>query len=290
MALQHLPAQDRLTDSRYTVTALEPFGTVITANEPGVHLRDLPVAPLRSLARGTHLVLLRGFDTFITPEGLSAYCESWGQLGQWPFGTVLDLVEKDDPDDHIFDHSYMPMHWDGMYREQVPEFQVFQCVRAPGRDNGGETTFSNTTRVLEHTDPDIVARWTKVTGTYRRKMEFYDSVTVSPIVTTHPVHGAGVIRYNEPVNPDGGEFVNHPDLEFSGLPADEMEQVHTSLRAALYDPANFYAHTWRTGDLVIADNYTLLHGRNGFTAQAPRHLRRVHVLGDPPLNNPGLRR
>jgi L-tyrosine isonitrile desaturase/decarboxylase len=39
---------------------------------------------------------------------------------------------------------------------------------------------------------------------------------------------------------------------------------------------------------VIADNYTLLHGRTAFTVKVPRHLRRVHVLGDPPLDNPAL--
>jgi L-tyrosine isonitrile desaturase/decarboxylase len=111
---------------------------------------------------------------------------------------------------------------------------MFQCVSAPGLSNGGETTFSHTTRVLEHTDPDVVARWSLVTGTYRRKMEFYDSIAISPIITTHPVHGAGVIRYNEPVDLDKGEFINHPDLEFTGLPQDQLEQVRTSLRTALY--------------------------------------------------------
>ncbi|MGH3312603.1 MAG: hypothetical protein ACRDP3_18815 [Streptomyces sp.] len=41
--------------------------------------------------------------------------------------------------------------------------------------------------------------------------------------------------------------------------------------------------------VVIADNYTLLHGREAFTSRAPRHLRRVHVLGEPALENPALR-
>ncbi|MEU7142276.1 L-tyrosine/L-tryptophan isonitrile synthase family protein [Nocardia sp. NPDC046473] len=276
--------------SRHEITAIEPFGVAIQPAEPGQQISDISVESLRSLVRKHHLVLLRGFDSFGNADELSTYCARWGTVSEWPFGTVLELVEHDDPEDHIFDHSYVPLHWDGMYREQVPEFQVFHCVTAPGRHDGGETMFSNTTEVLAHADSETVALWSKVTGTYRRKMEYYDSVTVSPIVTAHPDHDTPVIRYNEPTDAADTDFVNHPDLEFSGLPDDLLAQVHSSLRAALHDRAHRYSHAWQSGDLVIADNYTLLHGRNAFTSHAGRHLRRVHVLGDPPLDNPGLLR
>ncbi|MBV9844010.1 MAG: TauD/TfdA family dioxygenase [Kutzneria sp.] len=281
---------DPLSQNHYEVNANEPFGVSIRATRSGRHVNDLSVDLLRFLVRQHHLLLLRDFEVFDGPASLSAYCERWGTVSTWPFGTVLELVEHDDPSDHIFDHSYVPMHWDGMYREQIPEFQIFHCVSAPGEGNGGETVFSNTTGVLARCDPDTVTLWSKVTGIYRRKMEFYDSVTTSPIVTVHPVHGAQVIRYNEPVAAEDRDFVNHPDLEFIGVSAEELTRVHSRLKAALYDPADCYAHSWQTGDIVITDNYTLLHGRNPFTSKAPRHLRRVHVLGDPPMDNPGLAR
>ncbi|RLV10448.1 pyoverdine biosynthesis protein PvcB [Streptomyces griseocarneus] len=274
--------------SSYDISPISPFGLALRATEVGISVTDIPIGTLRPFVQQHHLVLLRGFETFSEPDELSAYCARWGELSVWPFGTVLELVEKERPEDHIFDSSYMPMHWDGMYREQIPEFQVFQCVHAPGAGNGGETTFSHTTAVLENTDPAVVERWSKVTGTYHRAMEFYDSVTVAPVVDAHPVHGAPVIRYNEPTAADDAGFVNHPDLSFSGLPDKEIAAFHRDLRAALYDPAHLHAHSWETGDLVITDNYTLLHGRNGFTSGAPRHLRRVQVLGNPPLDNPGL--
>ncbi|GHF67350.1 hypothetical protein GCM10010218_56040 [Streptomyces mashuensis] len=267
---------------------LEPFGVALHAPRPGTPVDAIPVAALRSLTRDHHLVLLRGFDGFAGPEEMSAYCAQWGELSVWPFGTVLDLVEREQPEDHIFAAGHMPMHWDGMYREHVPEFQVFHCVQAPGAGNGGETTFSHTTAVLRDAGPDTVARWSQVTGTYHRAMEYYDSTTVAPVVDAHPVHGAPVIRYNEPTDAGDDSFVNHPDLTFTGLPADELDAFHRELRAALYDPAHLYAHAWRTGDVVLTDNHTLLHGRNAFTSGAPRHLRRVQVLGTPPLVNPGL--
>lgn len=264
------------------------FGALVEAGSPQERLADLPVGELRELARTHHLLLLRGFQGPADAEELTAYCARWGEISMWPFGAVLELVEHENPDDHIFDHRHVPLHWDGMYRPQVPEFQLFHCVSAPGEDQGGGTVFSQTSAVLRDADPAARELWEQVSGTYRRRTEFYDSVAVSPVVTAHPGTGEPVIRYNEPVAADD-EFINHPDLEFSGVPADRLPEFHDGLKRALRAPAHSYTHRWRTGDLVVTDNYTLLHGREAFTSRAPRHLRRVHVLGDPPLDNPALR-
>ena len=68
----------------------------------------------------------------------------------------------------------------------------------------------------------------------------------------------------------------------------DVARVHQTLRESLYAPENFYAHEWQEGDVVVADNFSLLHGREAFETKAPRHLRRVHVLSNPPLDNPRL--
>ncbi|OEU92228.1 pyoverdine biosynthesis protein PvcB [Streptomyces abyssalis] len=267
---------------------LAGFGAVLEAASPEKRLEDLPVAELRELVRDHHLLLLRGFSPFADAHELAAYCTLWGEISMWPFGAVLELTEHENPGDHIFDHRHVPLHWDGMYRPQVPEFQLFHCVSAPGEDQGGGTVFSQTSAVLRDADAGTRALWERARGTYRRKMEFYESTAVSPVVTAHPVTGEPVIRYNEPVAADD-EFINHPDLEFDGVPEARLEEFHRTLSSALRAPGYAYTHKWRTGDLVVADNYTLLHGREAFTSRAPRHLRRVHVLGDPPLENPALR-
>src|SRR5262249_10480499 len=121
-----------------------------------------------------------------------------------------------------------------------------------------------------------------------RKMEFYNSQTISPIIDFHPRRGFPVIRYNEPPREGYGQFVNPPILEFTGAGSNEIIEFHRTLRDALYSPETFYAHEWWEGDLVVADNFSLLHGREAFETKASRHLRRVHVLGNPPLDNPRL--
>ena len=270
----------------YRSAQLAPFGVLVTAESVSGDVHDLDIDMLREQFEREHLIVLRGFRTFGGAEDFAAYCECFGAISVWPFGKVLELVERNNPEDHIFDNNYVPLHWDGMYRPQVPEFQIFHCVSAPREGQGGRTTFANTMLALEHAPASSRALWSKVTGTYQRKMEFYDSTTVSPIITEHPRRGYPVIRYNEPPSAGFGTFVNPPTLAFDGT--DDVGALHRTLRDALYAQSNFYAHTWSQGDIVIADNYSLLHGREAFTTKAPRHLRRVHVLGSPPLDNPAL--
>lgn len=273
---------------KFRVTKNNPFGLIIQAQHANYDVHELNVNELRQLIWRERLIVLRGFRTFTDANELSSYCELFGEISVWPFGKVLELVERNNPEDHIFDNNYVPMHWDGMYRQQVPEFQIFHCVKAPDPGQGGRTTFSNTVSALENTPSKTKDLWKKVTGIYERTMEFYNSKTVSPIIDSHPLRGYSVIRYNEPPSEGFGVFVNPPTLEFTGISSDEVNEFHTTLRNALYAPEHFYAHEWQEGDIVIADNFSLLHGREAFETKAPRHLRRVHVLSNPPLDNPRL--
>lgn len=272
----------------YKVIHLKPFGVLIESQNKNMPLNDLDISYLRKLFWQEQLVLLRGFDTFKNAEDLSDYCEHWGEISIWPFGKVLELIEQENPDDHIFDHRYVPLHWDGMYRPQIPEYQIFHCVKAPLSGQGGRTTFSNTILALERVPPELKKLWSKVTGIYQRKMAFYDSKTISSVITRHPKKDFPIIRYNEPHSEENGHLINPPNLKFIGASPEELLVFHQSLKQALYSSCNFYAHEWKTGDVVIADNFSLLHGREAFISKSPRHIRRVHVLSNPPFDNPGL--
>lgn len=273
----------------FKVTRLKPFGVVVESRSGKANVKDLRIEDLRDLFRQEHLIVLRGFETFQNSAEFSEYCELWGEIAVWPFGKVLELIEQDRPEDHIFDSSYVPMHWDGMYRPQVPEYQIFHCVTPPLPEKGGRTTFSNTRLALENASAETRQLWGKALGTYGRKMEFYDSKTVSPVITKHPYRDFSVIRYQEPHAEDRGHFVNPPDLRFTGIEDGEIGLLHQSLQQALYAPGCFYAHEWQVNDIVIADNFSLLHGREEFVSKSPRHLQRVQVQSNPPFDNPGLK-
>jgi alpha-ketoglutarate-dependent taurine dioxygenase len=272
----------------YRVSHLKPFGVFVEPKAKDTNVNSLDIKILREMFLQEQLVLLRGFDTFKTSEEFSNYCELWGEISIWPFGKVLELIEQDNPEDHIFDNSYVPLHWDGMYRPQVPEYQIFHCVKAPLPGQGGRTVFSNSILALKNAPAELKEIWKKVTGIYKRKMEFYNSMTRSPIITKHPLRDFSIIRYNEPPTEEKGHFVNPPELEFTGVDRDALTAFHQNLKEVLYSPNNFYAHEWQNGDVVITDNFSLLHGREGFISKSPRHLQRVQVLSHPPFNNPGL--
>lgn len=274
----------------YTISRMHSFGVRIEPqnNASPVPIQKLDRTVLQRLFFQEQLIVLRGFITFENAENFAHYCETFGAISIWPFGQVLELIEQDQPEDHIFDHRYVPLHWDGMYRPQVPEMQIFHCVKAPPPELGGKTTFSNTILALKHTPTETKNLWRQVTGLYQRKMAFYHSRVRSPIITRHPYRDFEVIRYNEFPSEDDKDFINPPQMEFTGLDSNLLNSVHTLLTNTLYHPKNFYAHEWQAGDVLIADNFSLLHGREAFISQSPRHLQRVHVLSNPPLDNPGL--
>ena len=272
----------------YKVTKLEPFGALVEPTEAQTSVNDLSIQALRDLFDEHQIVLLRGFSGVAESDDLVDFSERWGEVSVWPFGKVLELVEQDKPKDHIFDNTYVPMHWDGMYRPEVPEIQIFHCVRAPQHQDGGRTVFSHTPEVLRQATAEDLAKWSQVTGVYERKMEFYHSRTVAPLVTKHPTKDVSVIRYCEPPQHEDEDFLNHPDMSFEGVDKEELGEFLKNLQEQLYAEEVTYAHQWETGDIVISDNHTLLHGREAFVSGAGRHLRRVQVLGSPKVENPHL--
>lgn len=274
---------------QFQVETVAPFGVMIRSCSPENQPTQVPVPVARQLVREHHLLTLRGFVGFPGPRDLDRYAMTWGQTLSWPFGTVLELVQHNSPTDHIFDNGGVSLHWDGMFREYIPEFQIFYCVKALENDHGGRTTFCDTTRVLDSVAPKTRSLWDKLVLTYRiTRQTHYGGAVVSPLVVPHPDQGFPTMRYLEPV-PDNIHYVNRPRVEFREMEPRRVVDIVQELRAALYDPGHYYAHTWQTGDVVIADNYSLLHGREPYTSGCGRHLRRVHVLGDPPLSNPALR-
>lgn len=274
---------------QFDVEGISPYGVMIRPRMASAVPTEVPVSVARELAREHHLLVLRGFDPFPGPEELARYAESWGQVFTWSFGAVLELVEHERPADHVFDNTAVTFHWDGMFVEQIPEFQIFHCVSALADEQGGRTIFCDTTRVLTRACPATRTLWAGLTLTYRvAKESHYGGTATSPLVVEHPNCGFPTMRYLEPV-PDDIDYLNRPRVEFHDVPAEHVAGIEQQLRDALYDPDHCYAHTWQAGDVVVADNYTLLHGREPYASECGRHLRRVHVLGDPPLMNPALR-
>ena len=205
----------------------------------------------------------------------------------WPFGDVLDVVEKADSGDSVFDASHVPLHWDGMYVATIPEFQVFHCADAGWANTGGETVFIDTVGLLEAAGGPLRETWQGIETTYRIPyVSHYGGCVRSRLVVEHPVSGVATLRYSPLADAVPG-FRNPHTVTHEGLDPELIHDAMAQLNRCLTDPAHRYEHAWRTGDVLIADNLALLHGRKAFANGSSRHLQRVHVHADPVLVNTG---
>lgn len=66
-------------------------------------------------------------------------------------------------------------------------------------------------------------------------------------------------------------------VRIPGVPEAQSEQLFDRLREKLLDPRFVYWHDWQPGDLLLLDNYAVMHGRESFRARS-RRLANLQVL------------
>jgi alpha-ketoglutarate-dependent taurine dioxygenase len=93
------------------------------------------------------------------------------------------------------------------------------------------------------------------------------------MIVRNPASGEETLRFAEPVHD-----LNPVTLEIHGIAAQQREAMIAEMAELLRKPKYCVAHAWRSGDVLIADNYVLLHGRNAFVHPTQRHIRRVNIL------------
>ena len=271
-----------------SIKPLASFGVLVTPADPATDCLDIPIDHLRALVAHSRIVLLRGFANRFSGHALAYYARRWGRIMTGSYGDVLDLVEKDESRDNIFDSLSLPLHWDGMYMPTVPEFQIFNCADAGPRNTGGETVFVDTVGLLENARASVLDTWRAIgTTSCIPAVSHYGGSVRSALVVEHPVHHVPTLRYSPPDDATPG-FRNPHTVTYEGIDQASMDESIAQLHRSLAHPGHRYEHAWRTGDVLIADNLALLHGRNAFAHGSSRHLQRVHVHADPVLINTGF--
>jgi alpha-ketoglutarate-dependent taurine dioxygenase len=93
------------------------------------------------------------------------------------------------------------------------------------------------------------------------------------MVVNHRDSGEETLRFAEPVRD-----LNPVSLDIPNLTPAQRDSLISEMATMLRDPRLCATHSWRAGDVLIADNFALLHGRNAFLHAALRHIRRVNIL------------
>ncbi|WP_051467824.1 TauD/TfdA family dioxygenase [Actinomadura oligospora] len=249
-----------------------PFGVRFLAGPTAV-LADLEPRAVLDLIAVEHLLILRGLPASLSVEEFEAFGCGLGEPILWSDRPAFDVQAHPEPEDHLFESGFMPMHFDGIYSDDhTPDLQIFHCVQAVDPALGGATLFCDTTLVLADAAPETRALWGDLIVHYERPIAGHTVTRDLPLITRHPHHGHHTIRYSEPV-PAGVTIINPPRVTLPD--GHHAETITADLHEAIHDPRHLYTHHWQPGDIAIADNRTLLHTRQPYPADAPRLLRRI---------------
>ena len=259
--------------SDWSLEQLKPFGLIATSLEQDGDLRSIPIPTLEKWVDDHRVVILRRFASLAGAQ-LPEFCRRLGEILEWDFGAVNELRVKPDARNYLYTNSEVPFHWDGAFVGRIPHYIFFSCDLAPAPGSGGETLFCDTSLVLRQAPPEQCMLWEQTTITYTtEKIVHYGGMFNSPMICRHPVTQEKVLRFAEPVLD-----LNPVELEINGIPEQLQADFLTDMHERLRGDDVCYRHQWQEGDVVIADNYVLLHGRTAFTQNAERKIRRVNIL------------
>jgi alpha-ketoglutarate-dependent taurine dioxygenase len=262
-----------MKDQAWQTRALSPFGLEVLTESRSTSPEEISTPTLKDWIAKDRYVLLRGFAPLST-ESMTRLALTLGKTLEWEFGAVNELVAKPDAKNYIYTTGAVPFHWDGAFIGKIPHFILFSCEVAPPADSGGETIFCDGARLLAGATPEQRTLWSATSVTYSTdKVVHYGGSFTSPMIVPHPISREETLRFAEPVldlNPVSLEILDGTPQQRDALVA-EMAKV-------LRKPEYCVAHQWLAGDVLIADNHALLHGRNAFVHAALRHIRRINIL------------
>ena len=251
------------------VEALHPFGAIITLPD-GTGFDSIPADDIHAWVERYRVVVLRGVVS-LERVGLPLAARRLGPLQVWSFGSVHELKVKPATENYLYTDRAVPLHWDGAFVGEPPRYLVFHCVEAPS--GGGETEFVDTARAWQSLGVETQDRFRALRFRYStEKKAYYGGSFESPLVAQHEVNGGVVLRFAEPV-----DDLNPVTVDTVGLDPLESARIIREVRDTIRDERFTLRHAWREGDVVVADNLGLLHGRRAFDRNDRRLIRRVNV-------------
>lgn len=259
---------------KFDIKEMYPFGIELTPHDAHVTFQDIDPATIHELIKIYRIVVVRQ-SLNIPKLALIECAQNIGPLLPWDFGVVMEMRAHEEPKNYLFTHGPVPFHWDGAFHQE-PRYLLFHCIEAPLADCGGETLFANTHYIWSKASIDEQSEWMGQKIKYKtEKRAHYGGEIEVTMVQKHPHTQETILRFAEPVPPS---MLNPVEMQIDGLNEEEKEHWLNELVPYLYNPQNCYQHTWRANDIVLADNFSLLHGRRAFKAFSPRFLQRIQIL------------
>ena len=204
---------------------------------------------------------------------------------------ISNIINNDGKKTGSLGHADAYWHSDMNYLEEPPMGSMLHALKVPTR-GGGETRFCNMYMALETLPSDLhraiegkTLKHEKVhssDGTIRPGLKDpgTDDVRripgpIHPMIMTHPETGRDVLYLGRRIN---GYIM--------GMPVDESDDLLDRVWDHATQEEFVWEQEWRTGDMIIWDNRTVMHARNGFAADDPRLMHRLVLKGTQPFYAP----
>ncbi len=186
------------------------------------------------------------------------FANSIGSIRRTNFGEFFNVKSKPNPNDLAYTSLPLAPHTDNPYRNPVPCIQMLHCIE--NEVSGGFSTLVDgytVTQKLKKDFPDYYKILTEV----KVRFQFVDQSVVLE-------DWAEMIQLDEDGNFKQVRF--SPRLDFVPLMDKEKLELYYSARkkiSELYNSDNYRIEfKLIPGDLLMMDNYRLLHGRTKFDA------------------------
>ena len=204
-------------------------------------------------------------DNFIT-----SFANSIGSIRRTNFGEFFNVKSKPNPNDLAYTSLALAPHTDNPYRNPVPCIQMLHCIE--NEVNGGLSTLVDGYTVTEKLKKDFPNYYDILTKV-KVKFQFIDQSVIledwAEMIQLNEQNGFKQVRFS-------------PRLDFVPLMEKNKLELFYSARKKISELYNSdqYRVEFRLnpGDLLMMDNYRLLHGRTSYDAnQGNRFLQGCYI-------------
>ena len=178
----------------------------------------------------------------------------------------------------------------------APSTGIAEAAATSSKTHAGATTFVDAHGAGQALCGIVKQRWKKILLAYETELATASTKKVYfggkgnpfeyPLVLVCPWTGKDVLRWGQSWTKD-----DHPHASqyiwvtvksaARGEAVPELAALESQIKKAAFDKRFFFSHDYKEGDQVYVNNYTMLHGRNGFPSN--RELWRLQAA--PPSAN-----
>lgn len=190
--------------------------------------------------------------------------------------------------------SWLPWHFDACYTEKLNRGGVLRAITIP--PEGGLTGFADGIQMYQAIDPELRARFEKLSIVYHTHLMFMNMrfglperikpVMMRPVLTDMLAATKDAPRAVHPAiwtRPTGEKVLHVAPWQAAGIHGmltPQGDALFADLIAEIYAKMTPYRHKWSPTDMIIWDNWRFIHSVGGNPPQYERRMQRTTIAGD----------